>query len=68
MLRDHFLFHWVHADNLGLIGLDETELRAKLADVVSHFNRKGLVMHETESGRAEMGILGCSLDCVNHKT
>ena len=25
-------------------------------------------MHETESGRAEMGTLGCRLDCVDHKT
>ena len=28
----------------------------------------GLVMHETESGRAELSTLGCKLDCVNHQT
>ena len=33
--------HWVYVDDLGLIGSDETELRARLADGVLHFQPKG---------------------------
>ena len=41
--------------------LDEMELRARLADVVPHFNNKWLVMHETECRLSEMATLEADL-------
>ena len=62
------LWHYLYLDNLGVIGHDRDVVEEALAESVSTFESRGLLMHDVEVSSGTLQTLGCELDGISKTT
>ena len=61
--REQALWHYVYADNLGVLGQDADTVRRALDEKVAAFNKLRLGIHEVELFESKGQALGVVVDC-----
>ena len=62
------LRHYIHLNNIGIIGLDRSFVGSAQVELVSRFSSAGLCVHEVEAHKSSAELLGVHLDLEQHQT